>query len=71
MGSLHLALCQCIRSITNGVNSFLVDNSEEAIERIKEIDYINRIDCRKVVEKKFTKEIMVKKYIEVYNKILS
>ena len=57
--------------ITNGINGFLVNNSEEAIERINEIDNISRKDCRMVVEKKFSKEIMAKKYLEVYNKILS
>ena len=57
--------------ITNGENGFLVNNSDEAIERIKEIDNISRIKCRKVVEEKFSKESMAKKYIDVYKKILS
>lgn len=57
--------------ITNGVNGFLVEDSEEAIERIKEIDKINRIDCRVVVEERFTKEVMAQKYIEVYKNILN
>jgi glycosyltransferase involved in cell wall biosynthesis len=48
----------------------LVNNSDEAIERIKEIDGISRMNCRKVVEEKFSKESMAKKYIEVYEKIL-
>ena len=56
--------------ITNGKNGFLVNNSDEAIERIKEIDSISRMNCRKVVEEKFSKESMAKKYIEVYEKIL-
>ena len=57
--------------ITNGENGFLVNNSDEAIERIKEIDNISRMNCRKVVEEKFSKESMAKKYIDVYKKILS
>ena len=56
--------------IVNGENGFLVSNSEEAIESIKEIDRISRLNCRKVVEEKFSKESMAKKYIEVYEKIL-
>lgn len=56
--------------IINGENGFLVNNSNEAIERIKEIDSISRMNCRKVVEEKFSKESMAKKYIEVYEKIL-
>ncbi|MBF6598416.1 MAG: glycosyltransferase family 4 protein [Fermentimonas sp.] len=56
--------------ILNGENGFLVNNSNEAIERIKEIDSISRMNCRKVVEEKFSKESMAKKYIDVYEKIL-
>ena len=56
--------------IVNGENGFLVSNSEEAIESIKEIDRISRLNCRKVVEERFSKESMAKKYIEVYEKIL-
>ncbi len=56
--------------IVNGENGFLVSNSEEAIESIKEIDRISRLNCRKVVEERFSKEIMAKNYIEVYEKIL-
>ena len=43
--------------IVNGENGFTC-NSEEAIERIKEIDSISRMNCRKVVEEKFSKESM-------------
>lgn len=50
---------------------FVVDNVSEAVKSIKNLDTINRIDCRKRVEKYFTIEHMVNGYIEVYNKIIS
>lgn len=56
--------------ITDGVNGFLTENSEEAIEKIKNIDKIERSDCRDVVEQRFTKEIMAENYIDVYKRIL-
>ena len=56
--------------MVNGENGVLVNNSEEAIESIKEIDRISRLNCRKIVEERFSKEIMAKNYIEVYEKIL-
>lgn len=57
--------------ITNGVNGFLVNNSDEAIEGIKVIDNISRKNCRMIVETKFSKEVMAEKYMELYKKILS
>lgn len=57
--------------ISDDVNGYLVENVAEAIERIKEIDSIDRTACRKVVEEKFSKEIMALNYIDVYRKILS
>jgi glycosyltransferase involved in cell wall biosynthesis len=56
--------------INNAENGFLVENMEEATEKIREIDSINRLACRKIVENKFSKERMAEKYIEVYQQIL-
>ncbi|MDD2299992.1 MAG: glycosyltransferase family 4 protein [Fermentimonas sp.] len=57
--------------IINGFNGFLVEDSDEAIEKIKDINSLKRADCRKIVAEKFSKEAMAKKYIEIYNKILN
>lgn len=56
--------------IRDGETGFLVENNEDAIERIKIIDTVSRRSCRVHVEQNFSKEIMTKRYIEVYNKIL-
>lgn len=60
--------------VVNGKTGFVVP-PEEGIEGLKralnKIDTINREDCRKHVEEKFTVEKMVSNYEEVYKKILS
>lgn len=56
--------------IQNGKTGFLVSNKEEALEALKKIDKIKRIDCRKHIAKKFNLKTMVNKYEALYYKIL-
>lgn len=56
--------------ILNGETGFLVNNIEEAVNSLKNIPLINRKDCRKWAERKFSREKMVEDYIAVYKKIL-
>jgi len=56
--------------ISDGTTGFLVENKEEAIEKIKMIDTISRQDCREHVERHFSKEIMARRYMDVYRQIL-
>ncbi len=58
--------------IQHGINGFLVKNINEAVNIIKkEVKHIKRKDCRKSVEEKFSSEIMVENYINVYKKIIN
>ncbi|MCK4891296.1 MAG: glycosyltransferase, partial [Candidatus Pacebacteria bacterium] len=57
--------------IKHGKTGFVVENESEMIEAIKNIDKINREDCRKHVEENFTIKTMVGGYEEVYRKVLS
>lgn len=57
--------------IENNKTGFVVNNVKEAVECIKKIGKINRMDCRKRVETHFNVEKMVGDYVKVYNKILS
>lgn len=52
--------------ITNGKTGFIVNNVSEMVEKINEIDSINRIDCRKHVEEQFSLEKMVSHYESLY-----
>ena len=50
---------------------FLVDNLDEMIGMLDEIKRIDRIECRRWVEERFSYERMVDEYISVYKKIIS
>ena len=56
--------------IENGKNGFLVNNVNEAIETVARIKEIDRATCRGHVERHFTVDRMVDKYIKVYEMIL-
>ncbi len=57
--------------IIEGQNGFLCDSEDEMIAATKKVDVINPKDCRKHVEKYFSREKMTKDYVKVYKKILS
>ncbi len=57
--------------ITPGVNGFLVNNENEAVNALLDIPKIDRSLCRKVVEERFTSDRMVRDYIEVYTRIVN
>jgi glycosyltransferase involved in cell wall biosynthesis len=57
--------------IKNGETGFLVDNVNQAAQKLQEIPGLNRRKCRRWVEERFSKERMVADYIEVYKKILT
>jgi len=57
--------------IKDGKTGFVVKNIEEMVKAIKKIDQIDRRDCRKWVEEKFTIERMVDDYEKIYYKIFN
>lgn len=57
--------------VVDGLNGYKVKDVAEAVEGISKIKKINRKDCRKSVEEKFTTQKMVDSYEKVYQKILS
>jgi glycosyltransferase involved in cell wall biosynthesis len=56
--------------IENGKNGFLVNNVDEARDRVAQIKDIDRASCRRYVEQNFTVERMANEYIQVYETIL-
>lgn len=55
--------------LVNGVSGFVVDSVEEMSQRIKDLNQIDRGDCRKRVEEEFTAKKMTEKYIELYRSL--
>lgn len=56
--------------IENGVNGYRCENIDDFIKSVGHIDNINRSECRKTAERKFSKEVIVGKYEEIYYKLL-
>jgi len=56
--------------ISDGFNGFLVNDISEAVSKVNLVESINRENCRITVEKRFTKEVMAAKYVDIYKKIL-
>lgn len=57
--------------VENGKTGYVVNNIDEAVESIKKLDKIQRVDCRTHVERHFSVEKMVDGYIQVYKKVLN
>ena len=56
--------------IEHGVNGFLVDNPDEAVEALARIGELNRAAVRKTVADRFTIDQMADAYIALYRQIL-
>ncbi|MFH1894850.1 MAG: glycosyltransferase family 4 protein [Patescibacteria group bacterium] len=57
--------------VENGKNGFIINTIDEGVLAVKKIGRIDRANCRKSVEKKFTTEIMANEYEKVYKKFSS
>lgn len=60
----------CKEVIQDGQTGFLVDNVEQAVGALELIPKINRSDCRRRVEERFSIDTMVEAYERVYTTIL-
>ena len=56
--------------IENGKSGFLANNVDEAIEAVARIEDIDRADCRRRVERRFTIDRMIDEYVQVYETVL-
>jgi glycosyltransferase involved in cell wall biosynthesis len=57
--------------IEHGVNGFIVDDMEQAVAAVQNISLIQRRDCRKSFDERFTADRMARDYVEVYRKMVS
>lgn len=56
--------------IRDGENGFLVSTVDEAVKAVEKIPSLDRLHCRRWVERRFTAERMVEDYLEVYRLVL-
>jgi glycosyltransferase involved in cell wall biosynthesis len=56
--------------IEHGVNGFLVDTLDEAIDAIDRVDEIDRAACRRTVVERFSVRRMAEEYLALYRRIL-
>ena len=55
--------------VKNGVTGFLVKNVNEMAEKIKQIESIKRIDCKKDVEQRFSDDVIAEQYFNSLKKL--
>ncbi len=56
--------------ISEGVTGFLVDSMEEALAKLEIVPTLERLECRRWVQERFSKERMVADYLKVYETII-
>lgn len=57
--------------ITDGVNGFIVNNVDEAVEAAPSIAELSRAACRRAFEERFTAARMASDYLRIYEELLS
>jgi len=56
--------------LTPGVTGFIADSVDEMVAAIGKLDTLSREDCRREFESRFTVEIMVDQYEQVYRRLI-
>jgi len=56
--------------IRNGVTGFIVKSVEEMIAAVSSIENLSREECRREFESRFTVEIMVDRYEQIYRRLI-
>jgi glycosyltransferase involved in cell wall biosynthesis len=57
--------------ITDGLNGFIVESIDEAVEAVGRLHDISREGCRAEFEQRFTVERMARDYLEVYERLVA
>lgn len=57
--------------ITDGVNGFIVESMEEAVEAVRRVPSLDRKLCRAVFQERFSARRMSQDYLRVYERIVS
>ena len=57
--------------VEDGVTGFLVDTMEEMAEAIRNIDQISYDACRAAAEQRFSRDRMVRRYLDLYRAMVT
>ena len=57
--------------IEHGRNGFIVRDEEEAAQAVARLSQIDRRECRKSFEQRFTVELMARGYLDIYERLIS
>ncbi|MFX4990396.1 hypothetical protein ABTC08_19430, partial [Acinetobacter baumannii] len=57
--------------IRNGENGLICSTADEAVKAVNNIDLIERNDCRRSFEERFTSARMAQDYVRAYEKTLA
>ncbi len=56
--------------VSHGINGFVCSNEQDLVEAIKNLNLIDRTNCRKVAEERFSAAILGRQYEKLYLEIL-
>jgi glycosyltransferase involved in cell wall biosynthesis len=56
--------------ITNGKTGYIVENIDEAVTALQRIHEINRTECRRTFDNRFSAATMAKNYLKLYEKLV-
>jgi glycosyltransferase involved in cell wall biosynthesis len=54
--------------LADGVTGYIVESVSEAVNAVGRLDQLNRCECRRVFEERFTDERMARDYLRVYER---
>jgi glycosyltransferase involved in cell wall biosynthesis len=57
--------------VVDGETGFLADSAEELVKAVQKVSGLDRRKCRTRVEESFSKELMVEKHLDVYEKVVA
>jgi glycosyltransferase involved in cell wall biosynthesis len=55
--------------ITHGVDGFVCDSIEEMIAAVNQLEQLDRLSCRKKVERSFADDVIVSQYLSLYRRL--
>ena len=57
--------------LTHGSDGFICDTAEEMVSAVKNVEQLDRANCRAKVEQKFSDDVIVSEYVALYRKVIA